>query len=77
MSDYQRNLFNDSDPSDSFGGLVFADVVPRSAPDPEAVARLEAMHGQPVTIRYTEFDASGVRTVETEALLLSTDAPLD
>jgi hypothetical protein len=73
MSDYTHNPFNDDEPL--FDGP--RDVVPRGPADPEAVAALEAMHGQAVTITYQEIDATGVRTVEQEALLISTDAPLD
>jgi hypothetical protein len=75
LSDYQRNPFNDADPIEL--AVAPRDVVRRSAPDPEAVAALEAMHGQAVTITYQEIDQYGVRTVETQALLMSTAAPLD
>jgi hypothetical protein len=74
LSEYQRNPFNDAEPVQVFAP---SDIVPRSAPDPDAVARLEAMHGKPVTISYQEIDQYGVRTIETEALLMSTDKPLD
>jgi hypothetical protein len=50
--------------------LAARDVVERSAPDPDAVARLREMVGHPVVLRDWELNDTGVRLIETEALLI-------
>lgn len=48
-----------------------ADIVPRTAPDPDALVALDQMIGQTVTVRDFEMTESGLRAVETEAVLFS------
>jgi len=54
-----ENPFNDAEPL-----LPPQDVVPRSAPDPDAVERLERMRGQFVRVTETRFTRHGVETVD-------------
>ena len=51
------------------------DVVPRGAPDPGAVAALEALHGNPVTMAFHTMTEHGVQTEYVEALLLVGGTP--